>query len=167
MFFIFTFRIFGGLLVFYSHNFYFFLLALLSLVACGSDDNSPISQNNEEGTVQLYGAKVATSMVKLPTCDSIQVGQLFYVLADEEFQFCSSEGYQSIDLSGIAGKNGVDGKDGKDGSNGKNGSDGEEGSSCSVINNSNGSKTILCEDGTTATVNDGANCTVEDNEDGS
>ncbi len=151
---------------FIRHNL-FLLLALLSLVACGSDDNSPISQNNEEGTVQLYGAKVATSMVKLPTCDSIQVGQLFYVLADEEFQFCSSEGYQSIDLSGIAGKNGVDGKDGKDGSNGKNGSDGEDGSSCSVINNSNGSKTILCEDGTTATVNDGANCTVEDNEDGS
>jgi hypothetical protein len=98
---------------------------------------------------------------KLPTCDSNQVGQLFYVLDVEKFQFCSSEGYQSIDLNGDSGANGKNGANGKDGTNGK------DGSSCSVIENKNGSKTILCEDGSTATVNDGASCTVDDNGDGS
>ena len=139
-------------------------LVALTLVACGSSDNSTTSQNSDDGSVQLYGAKVATSASNLPTCDSTQVGQLFYVLADEEFQFCSSEGYQSIDLRGSTGANGADGENGTNGTNGTNGADG---SSCSVIENANGSKTILCEDGTTATVNDGASCTVADNGDGS
>jgi hypothetical protein len=107
--------------------------------------------------VQLYGAKVATSAAKLPTCDSNQVGQLFYVLDDEKFQFCSSEGYQSIDLNGDSG------------ADGKNGANGKDGSSCSVIENTNGSKTILCEDGSSATVNDGADgssCTISDDKTG-
>ena len=145
-------------------------LVALTLVACGSSDNSTTSQNSDDGSVQLYGAKVATSASNLPTCDSTQVGQLFYVLADEEFQFCSSEGYQSIDLRGSTGANGADGENGTNGTNGTNGADGEDGadgSSCSVIENANGSKTILCEDGTTATVNDGASCTVADNGNGS
>lgn len=102
---------------------------------------------------------MATSAAKLPTCDSNQVGQLFYVLDDEKFQFCSSEGYQSIDLNGDSGA------DGKNGANGKDGTNGKDGSSCSVIENTNGSKTILCEDGSSATVNDGADgssCTISD-----
>ena len=104
---------------------------------------------------------MATSAAKLPTCDSNQVGQLFYVLDDEKFQFCSSEGYQSVDLNGDSGA------DGKNGANGKDGTNGKDGSSCSVIENTNGSKTILCEDGSSATVNDGASCTVDDNGEGS
>lgn len=106
---------------------------------------------------------MATSAAKLPTCDSNQVGQLFYVLDDEKFQFCSSEGYQSIDLNGDSGA------DGKNGANGKDGTNGKDGSSCSVIENTNGSKTILCEDGSSATVNDGADgssCTISDDKTG-
>ncbi len=147
-------------MLFLRYNF-ILLLAALTLVACGSSENSTTSQNSDEGTVQLYGAKVATSAAKLPTCDSNQVGQLFYVLDDEKFQFCSSEGYQSIDLNGDSGA------DGKNGANGKDGTNGKDGSSCSVIKNTNGSKTILCEDGSSATVNDGASCTVDDNGEGS
>ncbi len=147
-------------MLFLRYNF-ILLLAALTLVACGSSENSTTSQNSDEGTVQLYGAKVATSAAKLPTCDSNQVGQLFYVLDDEKFQFCSSEGYQSIDLNGDSGA------DGKNGANGKDGTNGKDGSSCSVIENTNGSKTILCEDGSSATVNDGASCTVDDNGEGS
>lgn len=147
-------------LLFLRYNF-ILLLAALTLVACGSSENSTTSQNSDEGTVQLYGAKVATSAAKLPTCDSNQVGQLFYVLDDEKFQFCSNEGYQSIDLNGDSGA------DGKNGANGKDGTNGKDGSSCSVIENTNGSKTILCEDGSSATVNDGASCTVDDNGEGS
>ncbi len=119
----------------------------LFFVSCGkSTTDSPIA---DDGTVQLYGAKVATTIENLPTCDSTQVGQLFFVLAEESFQFCSSTGYESIDLQGIAGEDGADG------------------SSCSVIANDNESKTILCEDGTTATVHDGASCVVKDNYDNS
>lgn len=146
-------------------------LVAVSLVACGGSDNSTTSsQNTDDGSVLLYGAKVATTAATLPTCDSNQVGQLFYVLADQKFQFCSSKGYQSIDLSGAAGADGADGADGKDGAsgtNGTNGSDGADGSSCSVISNASDGKTIACADGTTATVNDGESCTVVDNGDGS
>lgn len=137
------------------------VLATLFLIACGSNDASTSSQNSGDDSIQLYGAKVATSVANLPTCDSKQVGQLFYVLADQRFQFCSSEGFQTIDLRGTAGVDGVDGKDGA------NGVDGSDGSSCSVISNANGSKTILCEDGSTATLNDGASCKVADNGNGS
>lgn len=91
--------------------------------------------------MQLYGAKVATSAAKLPTCDSNQVGQLFYVLDDEKFQFCSSEGYQSIDLNGDSGA---------DGKNGANGKDGADGSSCTISDDNAGTLTQTCTDGTSA-----------------
>lgn len=133
-------------------------------LSCGNSDNTNSSQIRDDGTVKLYGAKVATTASKLPACDSTQVGQLFFVLADEEFQFCSTDGYQTIDLRGAAGENGADGADGVKGTTGTKGADGL---SCSVISNSDDSKTILCEDGTTATVSDGASCTVADNDDGS
>lgn len=105
--------------------------------------------------MQLYGAKVATSAAKLPTCDSNQVGQLFYVLDDEKFQFCSSEGYQSIDLNGDSGADGKNGADGKDGTNGKDGSsatvnDGADGSSCTISDDNAGTLTQTCTDGTSA-----------------
>lgn len=150
--------------------------ATFFLMSCGSGDKSTISQINDDGSVQLYGAKVAINASSLPECDSVQVGQLFFVLEDELFQFCSTKGYQSIDLRGAAGADGTNGKDGSigsdgdDGINGKNGTngvDGEDGSSCSVIVNANKSKTIMCEDGTTATLTDGASCSVVDNGDGS
>ena len=105
--------------------------------------------------MQLYGAKVATSAAKLPTCDSNQVGQLFYVLDDEKFQFCSSEGYQSIDLNGDSGADGKNGANGKDGTNGKDGSsatvnDGADGSSCTISDDNAGTLTQTCTDGTSA-----------------
>ncbi len=101
-----------------------FALALF-LVSCGkSTTDSPIA---DDGTVHLYGAKVATTSENLPTCDSTQLGQLFFVLAEESFQFCSSTGYESIDLHGIVGEDGADGVDGKNGTNGTNGKDGTDG----------------------------------------
>lgn len=44
--------------------------------------------------------------------------------------------------------------------------DGEDGSSCSVVDNNDGTKTISCTDGTTATVTDGGSCSASDNGDG-
>jgi hypothetical protein len=56
------------------------------------------------------------------------------------------------------GTNGADGKDGKDGVNGTNGvdgadgKDGVDGTSCNVVQDADGSATITCPDGTSATV---------------
>ena len=73
------------------------------------------------------------------------------------------------------------GSDGTDGADGTNGTDGADGSSCSVTDNGDGTKTISCTDGTTATVADGtdgadgtngtdgadgSSCSVTDNGDG-
>ena len=47
-------------------------LVALTLVACGSSDNSTTSQNSDEGTVQLYGAKaVSYTHLTLPTTYSV------------------------------------------------------------------------------------------------
>jgi len=51
---------------------------------------------------------------------------------------------------------GCTGADGKDGANGTNGT------SCTVAANTDGTKTITCDDGTTATVADGVSCSVAD-----
>jgi hypothetical protein len=61
---------------------------------------------------------------------------------------------------------------GSDGKNGADGAAGTPGTSCTVKDNGDGSRTISCEDGTTATVSDGkdgqdgASCTLKDNGDG-
>ena len=55
---------------------------------------------------------------------------------------------------------------GTDGTDGTNGTDGVAGTSCTVADNADGTKTITCEDSTTATVTDGTSCTVADNADG-
>lgn len=52
--------------------------------------------------------------------------------------------------------NGRDGVDGTDGMDGEDGQDGTDGSSCTVIENDDGTKTIACADGTRVTVSDGA-----------
>jgi predicted CXXCH cytochrome family protein len=52
------------------------------------------------------------------------------------------------------------------------GEDGQDGTSCTVVDNGNGTKTISCQDGTSVTVSDGAegaagsSCTVRDNRNG-
>jgi hypothetical protein len=52
--------------------------------------------------------------------------------------------------------NGRDGVDGADGMDGEDGLDGADGSSCTVMENDDGTKTIACADGTRVTVRDGA-----------
>jgi len=73
---------------------------------------------------------------------------------------------------GSTGKDGKDGKDGEAGKAGADGAAGANGKSCTVKDNGDSTKTITCEDGTTATVADGKagaggqSCTVKDNGDG-
>jgi hypothetical protein len=51
--------------------------------------------------------------------------------------------------------NGATGPTGATGPQGPQGARGQDGTSCNVLDNGNGSKTIVCEDGSTATVSDG------------
>jgi hypothetical protein len=83
---------------------------------------------------------------------------------------------------GEIGPPGPTGPPGADGQDGAPGADGADGTSCTVTDNLDGSRTISCTDGTSATVSDGApgadgadglpgvdgtSCTVNDNGDGS
>jgi len=122
--------------------FWVFAITTITFFSCSSNS---VEQEKQEGS-PFYGAKVSVDENQLPTCDSLSIGQLFYVLSDSQFRFCNTEGYQIIDLQGDAGASG---------------------SSCTVKTNTNGSKTISCTDSTTATVTDGISCAVEDNQDGS
>ena len=49
------------------------------------------------------------------------------VSADENFQVCTQNGWEMIDIIGSPGVDGTDGNDGADGSNGTNGIDGMDG----------------------------------------
>ena len=72
-------------------------------------------------------------------------------------------------VDGINGTNGVDGTnglDGTDGVNGTKGADGIDGSSCSAIDNGNGTHTISCTDGTSITLYDGSSCSVTESGNG-
>ena len=63
------------------------------------------------------------------------------------------------------GKDGADGEDGKDGRDGDDGENGKDGSDCSVKSTNDGSVTISCDNGSTATIknhDDEDNCTVTD-----
>lgn len=56
---------------------------------------------------------------------------------------------------GLRGEKGVDGRDGRDGISGTNGADGKDGSSCTVVDNQDGTYTVSCTDGTSVTLRDG------------
>ena len=63
----------------------------------------------------------------LPECSDVRNGWLYYVSADENFQVCTQNGWEMIDIIGSPGVDGTDGNDGADGSNGTNGIDGMDG----------------------------------------
>lgn len=146
------------------------LLCLLNLLACSTTEKVSDSNQASSDSFQFYGAKLSAGEEDLPTCDSTRQGQLFYVLDIEEFRFCTLEGYQALDLTGVDGANGSDGIDGKDGATGApgatgaegiNGTNGADALSCDIVDNGNSSKTIECEDGTSETVLSGTLCTVK------
>lgn len=137
------------------------LAFILALAACSSK-GSQNSAENEDAGIKLYGAKVAATVQELPVCDSTLQGQLFFTLSDSTFYFCNEIGYSQIDLQGdkgIAGQTGVQGASGANGVNGVNGKNGIDGVGCAVSGSSS-VKTISC-GSTSATVHDGASCTIE------
>lgn len=151
-------------------------LAALTLFACGSNGSSannnggdPLGTDSTDDStsMQFYGAMVAASKSDLPKCDSVVRGQLFYVLADTAFRFCTKSGYVAINLAGVDGvdgNNGAKGATGATGATGTPGADGEDGvdgNSCTVTTSADESKRITCEDGTSYTMVDGTICSVK------
>lgn len=151
-------------------------LVALALFACGS--NSSSADNNggdalgtdstgDSTAMQFYGATVAANKSDLPKCDSVVRGQLFYVLEDSAFRFCTKSGYVAINLAGadgVDGGNGTRGKTGETGATGApgaNGEDGVDGNSCTVATSTDNAKRITCEDGTSYSLVDGTTCSVE------
>lgn len=63
------------------------------------------------------------------------------------------------DGNGVCNAADCQGSPGATGVQGPQGTSGQNGTSCSVVDNGNGTKTIVCQDGTQATVGDGANGT--------
>ncbi|MEZ7993883.1 MAG: hypothetical protein QMC52_01850, partial [Candidatus Poseidoniaceae archaeon] len=98
----------------------------------GGDD--PVEDETPVETLDDWQVHFASTAADLPTCDSATDGRLYYVDADSEFQVCTSNGWDVIDVSGPAGQDGADGTsgtngvDGADGTSGTNGVDGTDGS---------------------------------------
>lgn len=128
-----------------------FLILPLAFLSCNRGANDPSQSATEEQ--QLYGAKVALAESDLPQCDSTQVNQLFYVIGSEEFRFCSTTGFVTIDLAGEDGTDGSNGSKGAAGDKGATGTagnpgtDGTDGNTCTLTEDEDGSKIISCTDG--------------------
>ena len=87
----------------------------------GDDDDSadaPIQELDD------WNVHFAATAADLPDCDEVTNGRLYYVEADNEFQACTSSGWQVISIQGAAGQDGVAGTDGIDGQAGIDGLDG-------------------------------------------
>lgn len=128
-----------------------FLIMPLAFLSCNGGANNPSQSTTEEQ--QLYGAKVALAESDLPVCDSNQVNQLFYVIESEEFRFCSTTGFVTIDLAGQDGLDGNNGSKGAEGDKGTTGAagtpgtNGANGNTCTLTKDEDGSKIISCTDG--------------------
>jgi len=68
---------------------------------------------------------------------------VYYVESEAAFYYCDGSALQPLDLEGLDGEAGVDG------------------SSCTVVDNGDGTKTISCEDGSSAVVSDGVSSPYE------
>lgn len=123
---------------------------LIMLLGCsqelGPQPSSSTAANppaEEAGyTVQLYGAKVIPIPDAVPRCGSSTVGVLYYILDNQSFQYCTLNGFVTLDH----GMNGL---------------------GCTATDNRNGSLTLACSDGSSATLYDGDDCAVSTQDNGS
>ena len=102
------------------------MMTTVSLAGCfGGDD--PVEDETPVEILDDWQVHFASTAADLPICDSATDGRLYYVDADSEFQVCTSNGWDVIDVSGPAGTNGADGSQGADGTAGADGSQGADG----------------------------------------
>ena len=103
----------------------------MSLAGCfGGDDGGSDEHETPVETLEEWQVHFANSASDLPECNDDRDGWLYYVSTDENFQVCTQNGWEIIDItgpSGADGTNGVDGQDGADGTNGVDGQDGADG----------------------------------------
>jgi len=130
-----------------------------------TDDSDCVLKNNNNGTYNLSCGSESVTVVDANS----NLGGISGVggVPGED----GTDGVDGVDgvngedgvdgVDGTNGENGVDGQDGVDGTNGvdgengtngTNGIDGQDGSSCSVVDNENGTATLVCENGSEVTI---------------
>jgi hypothetical protein len=81
---------------------------------------------------------VKDTLEDLPNCSNGKFAAVYYVVSTDEFYFCNGYEFVAVDLSG------------------QDGEDGQDGSSCTVSRDDTaGTTTVSCEDGTVAVIEDG------------
>ncbi len=135
--------------MFKTHYLIIYTVAMMILIsACNPFDssnstriiNSENASSEESATIEYYGAKFVAEVAELPICDTIQQGQIFYIIATATFNLCTDRGYITLDLTGAqgvkgdSGSTGLQGPQGESGASGANGAvgvDGVDGATCS------------------------------------
>ncbi|MDB9786496.1 hypothetical protein OAB57_00175 [Bacteriovoracaceae bacterium] len=142
------------------------LFGVVLMVSCSSSKDTSHSEG-KTGNVSTESlndeVKSVDAKSELGQCTDKEVGIIRYVLNENNFYVCSSlrewaiivvngqDGENGQDgANGQDGENGQDGRHGQAGENGQNGEVGENGVSCSVLTNDDLSKTLMCEDGSSA-----------------
>ena len=112
-------------------NAVFFALMMLtmSLAGCFGGDEGEENDGNETPveTLDDWQVHFANAASDLPECDENRIGWLYYVSADQNFQGCTSSGWELIDITGPSGADGADGTNGADGAQGAQGPAGADG----------------------------------------
>lgn len=132
----------------------FGLVGALFFVACSNSATETTVYHNDDIAVLESGKKL-----KKQTCDSLNMGELLYVIDSTDIYLC--DGKKWVSLKGAAGKQGEKGKDGEKGDTGPRGDDGESlmgnpgiqgpkgedgvaGTSCKIISDEDGVVVIKC-----------------------
>ena len=104
------------------------MMATMSLAGCfGGDDGGSDEDETPVETLDDWQVHFANTASDLPECNDDRNGWLYYVSADENFQVCTQNGWEIIDITGPSGADGTNGVDGQDGPDGTNGVDGQNG----------------------------------------
>lgn len=132
-------------------------VGMLLLSACSNSATETTVYHNDDIAVLESGKKL-----KKQTCDSLNMGELLYVIDSTDMYLC--DGKKWVSLKGAAGKQGEKGKDGEKGDTGPKGDDGESlagnpgaqgpkgddgvaGTSCKIVSDENGVVVIKCGEG--------------------
>ena len=148
------------------------------LLAC-ADGTSVLISDGADGTDGAAGSSCsATDNGDAPLTVACDDGSSVVIRDGADAEPCAVESVEGGSKFTCPDGTSVFIADGVDGTDGTDGTDGADGSSCTVVSNEDGSATITCEDGTTATVApgtdgtdgvdgvDGSSCSLTDNEDG-
>ena len=119
------------------------MMATMSLAGCfGGDDKGSDEDETPVETLEDWPIHFASTASDLPECNDNRDGWLYYVSTDENFQVCTQNGWEIIDITGPSGANGTNGTDGVNGANGIDGIDGTNG-----MDGANGADGINGQDG--------------------